>query len=102
MGGPPLCAKLTHKLLGPSKTDMLILKVTAILALLASISWLVAQPGYEPAIAVVTSLSALIGVFVAEQRRRTQGSQEQHVGKHGIGIQAGGDVRVGSDRTNDK
>ena len=81
---------------------MLILKSLSALALLGSIAWLLAQPDYEPAIAVVTSLAALIGTFVVDRRKQNQTTQDQRVGKKGFGIQAGGDVKITSDSTSKK
>ena len=81
---------------------MLILKSLSALALLGSIAWLIAQPDYEPAIAVVTSLAALIGTVIVDRRKQNQATQEQRVGKKGFGIQAGGDVNITTDSTSKK
>lgn len=75
---------------------MLILKTLAALAFIGSIVWFIAQPDYEPAIAVVTSLSALIGLWGHDKTRRKHARQSQNVAAGGIGVQAGGDVRIGS------
>lgn len=48
---------------------MLIIKLLAGAALLGSIAWAVAAPDYEPVIAMITSLSALIAAFVSDKRR---------------------------------
>lgn len=79
---------------------MLIIKFLSGLAFIGSIGWFIALPSYEPAIAVVTSLAAFIAAWFGEKKSRKRGSQNQTVGTNGIGIQAGGDVKVGNIRTN--
>jgi len=56
---------------------MLIIKLLSGAALLGSIAWVVAAPDYEPAIATITSLSALIATLVVEKRRKTSARQRQ-------------------------
>ena len=75
---------------------MLIIKFLATAAFLGSIAWMVAAPDYEPALAIFTSLSALIASFVIEKRRKSNATQQQEVSGNGLGIQAGGDVSVGN------
>ena len=75
---------------------MLIVKVLAGIAFAGSVIWLIAQPDYEPAIAVVTSLSALIGAIFVERRNAARAAQTQTVGAGGVGVQAGGDVSIGT------
>ena len=74
---------------------MLILKLLAGAAFIGSLVWLIALPDYEPAIATITSLSALLASIVSEKRRRGRARQEQTVSGNGVGIQAGGDISVG-------
>lgn len=81
---------------------MLIIKILSGFAFIGSIGWFTAQPGYEPAIAVVTSLSAIIGAWLADKKTKQQANQNQTVGENGIGIQAGGDVNTGSLRVSRK
>lgn len=76
---------------------MLIVKVLAGIALLGSVAWLIAQPDYEPAIAVVTSLSTLVGATLIERRGKPDRiAQTQTVGAGGVGVQAGRDVSIGA------
>lgn len=76
---------------------MRIVKVLAGIAFLGSVVWLIAQPDYEPAIAVVTSLSTLVGAIFIERRRETDhAAQTQTVGAGGVGVQAGRDVSIGT------
>ncbi|APW42604.1 hypothetical protein [Rhodoferax saidenbachensis] len=75
---------------------MLIIKVLSGLAFMGSVAWYAAQPGYEPAIAIVTSLSAFIAVWLSDRKMKRQAGQSQTVAENGVGIQAGGDVSVGS------
>lgn len=76
---------------------MKLLRVLAAIVTASSLAWLIAQPGYEPAIAVLTGVSAFVGTYVAERRKHSGGSQSQAVGDGSVGIQAGGDVRINSD-----
>lgn len=80
---------------------MLIIRVLSGLALVGSFAWFIAQPDYEPAIAMVTSLSAFVAAWVVDKKKR-QANQNQSVSTSGIGIQAGGDVSMGSIRTDGK
>ncbi|PZO18425.1 MAG: hypothetical protein DCE87_02095 [Betaproteobacteria bacterium] len=75
---------------------MLIIKLLAGAALLGSIAWTVAAPDYEPVIAMITSLSALIAVFVSDKRREARTRQRQLISGNGVGLQAGGDIKVGN------
>lgn len=74
---------------------MLIIKLLSGLALIGSVVWFISKPDYEPAIASVTSLSALIAVLIGEKRAKQRAMQNQSVAESGIGIQAGGNVTVG-------
>jgi hypothetical protein len=58
-----------------------------------------AAPDYEPALAIIASLSTLIANFVIEKRKDATPNQWQKVATNGVGIQAGGDVTVGNIRS---
>ena len=77
-------------------------KVLSGLAFIASVAWFIEQRDYEPAIATVTSLTAFIAAWFGEKRLKRQANQKQAVGKNSIGIQAGGDVSMGSVRNSGK
>lgn len=81
---------------------MLIIKILSGLAFIGSIVWFIAQRDYEPAIAIVTSLSAFIAAWFGDKKLKRQASQSQSVSKNAIGIQAGGDVKMGNIRTSIK
>lgn len=81
---------------------MLIIKVLSALAFIGSVAWFIALPDYEPAIATVTSLTTFIAAWFGDKRLKRQANQNQTVAKNGIGIQAGGDVSMGSIRINGK
>ena len=81
---------------------MLIIKLLSGLAFIGSVAWFIAQRDYEPAIATVTSLTAFIAAWFGDKRLKRQANQNQTVAKNGIGIQAGGDVSMGSIRTSRK
>ena len=75
---------------------MAYVKILAGIALIGSIAWFIAEPGYEPGLAVVGSISALLSAFVVEKRTARRAQQHQSVSKSSVGVQAGGDVSVGS------
>ncbi|WP_348255572.1 hypothetical protein [Leptolyngbya sp. ST-U4] len=72
-----------------------IIKFLAVVALVASIAWLASDPGFEPALALVGSMSALVSAFVVEKRSKRHARQHQSVSNSSMGIQAGGDVSIG-------
>lgn len=73
---------------------MLAVKILSFVAFIASIAWCIKSPDYEPAIAMVTSLIALIASWRASKKGHLA-DQHQVVGENGFGIQAGGDVTTG-------
>ncbi len=75
---------------------MLIIKILSGLAFIGSVAWFIAQRDYEPAIAIVTSLSAFIAAWLGDKKVKRQSNQNQNVAENSIGIQAGGDVSTGS------
>lgn len=77
---------------------MIYMKFIAAIALLGSIAWVIADPGFEPGLAVVGSLSALISAFLMEKRNAQCAQQHQSVSQSSIGVQAGGDVNIGNIR----
>lgn len=74
---------------------MFAIKILSFIALLGSIAWYIYDPGFEPAIAIITSLTALIAAWVSDNQRNTSSKQSQKVGDKSFGIQAGGGVNVG-------
>ena len=75
---------------------MLIIKLLSGVAFIGSVAWFIGQRDYEPAIAAVTSLTTFIAAWFGDKKLKRQASQNQTVAKNGIGIQAGGDVSMGS------
>lgn len=75
---------------------MVYVKLLTTIALIGSIAWAIADPGFEPALAVVGSLSALVSAFLVEKRDARRARQHQAVSKSSIGVQAGGDVNIGN------
>lgn len=83
------------KSLGIRRVYVLIIKILSFVALIGSVAWFVYDPDFEPAIAIVTSLSALIATWVASKREQRSASQTQVVGENSVGIQSGGNVTAG-------
>jgi len=75
---------------------MVYVKFLAAIAFTGSIAWVIADPGFEPALAVVGSISALVSAYLVERRNARRAQQQQSVSKSSIGVQAGGDVSIGS------
>jgi hypothetical protein len=75
---------------------MAYVKALAAIALIGSIGWVIVDPGFEPALAVVGSISGLISAFLVEKRNARRAQQHQSVSKSSIGVQAGGDVNIGN------
>ncbi len=79
-----------------------IIKLLSAISFIGSVVWFIAQRDYEPAIAIVTSLSAFIAAWFGDKKLKQKATQNQNIGKNGIGIQAGGDVSLGNICTNRK
>ena len=75
---------------------MVYVKFLAAIALIGSIAWVIADPGFESALAVVGSISALVSAFLVERQNAQRAQQQQSVSKSSIGVQAGGDVNIGN------
>jgi integral membrane sensor domain MASE1 len=81
---------------------MLIIKLLSGLAFIGSVAWFIAKRDYESAIAIVTSLATFIAAWLHDKKLKRQANQNQTVSKDGIGIQAGGNISMGSIRTSKK
>lgn len=79
----------------------MIIKILAAIAFIGSIAWFVAQPDYEPAIGITTSLMTFITAWIKGKQKK-QAFQNQVIFRNSIGIQAGGDISMGNIRTNGK
>lgn len=82
---------------------MVYVKVLAVIALIASIAWFINDPGFEPGLVIITSISTLIVQFVTEKKRKKKKSsnqQAQTVSQSSVGIQAGGNVNIGNIKGN--
>jgi hypothetical protein len=75
---------------------MIFVKALALIALIGSITWSIADPKFESILAVIGSLSALVSAFLVENRKRTRIYQQQSVSGSSTGIQAGGNVNIGN------
>ena len=75
---------------------MVYLKALSALALLGAIAWAVYEPGFEPALAVVAAVTTLLSLFVVERHKKRKAAQTQTVSTSSTGIQAGGDIHIGT------
>jgi uncharacterized membrane-anchored protein len=62
-------------------------------AFLAALAWAVAAPAYDSIAAVLAGLAALASSFLTKKEKPSS-SQVQNVSS-GVGIQSGGDVKIG-------
>lgn len=76
------------------------IRVLSFLALLVSIGWLYFEPGFEPVLTTIVSLSALISTFIFGNKVKAKESQKQTIKKNSSGIQVGGNVSINSNDTN--
>ena len=72
----------------------IILRILAVVALIISAVWLYFEQGFEPVLATVVSLSALISTFFFRQKEATDKGQNLTVEDRSNAIQAGGDVSI--------
>jgi hypothetical protein len=76
-----------------------ILKALSIVALVLSFLWCYFSFGFEPIIAAVASLIALIGLWLTEKPGQSKPTvtQTQRSGTQSRNYQAGGDIKIGND-----
>lgn len=79
----------------------LTLKITAIVALLVSVAWLFARPGFDSLAAVTAALVAFIAALLMKKESTAGESQNQVVTNGAIGIQAGRDANVTNAKSGD-
>ena len=75
---------------------MVYLKFLAVAALIGAIAWTIYEPGFEPALAIVGALSTLLSLLIVERRKNKNAAQNQSISTSSVGIQAGGDINIGS------
>lgn len=69
------------------------------LALLIAIAWLYVDPKFDSAFATAIALAAVIALFVTTKKMKQSPSQSQAITNNSTGIQAGGDVKIGPNKT---
>lgn len=83
---------------------MIYIRILSVITLIGSLAWLIVAPGFEPALALIGSISAIVSTFLLEGRKSKEEimpkniQQNQSISKSSTGIQAGGDVNIGDDR----
>jgi hypothetical protein len=80
------------------------IRILSIVTLIGSVAWLIVSPGFEPALALIGSISAIVSTFLIEGKKSKEDKtsqniqQSQSISKSSTGIQAGGDVNIGDGR----
>ncbi len=75
---------------------MTILKILSSLALLLAAGWTAFDPSFESFLSLIGALSALISLFAFDYIHASKNRQRQDVRNHSAGIQAGGNVNIGT------
>lgn len=80
----------------PQGELMRVLKAIAWLAVAVSIAWAIFDFGFEPAAALVASITTLCGIYYSERKNtpREGISQTQTVSGRSVAVQAGRDARL--------
>lgn len=84
---------------------MIFIRILSIITLIGSMAWLIFAPGFEPVLALIGSISAIISTFFIEGKNSKEEimpqniQQSQSVSKSSTGIQAGGDIKIGDERS---
>jgi hypothetical protein len=70
------------------------LVIASILAVLVCLFWFIVKPDFEPLVALITSIIALLSLLFIEKRKGKNNSQNQEISQRSLGIQAGGNVSI--------
>lgn len=79
-----------------------IFRLITTLGLLIAITWLCVDPKFDSAFATAIALAAVIALFITAKKIKRSPSQSQVVTNNSSGIQAGGNVNMGSVRASRK
>lgn len=71
-----------------------LLTILAILVLIGSVGWFISEGGWEPGIAIILSLSTLIGMNYDTLNLPKKVSMKQKGGKKSKNIQVGGNIDI--------
>ncbi|MES1998926.1 MAG: hypothetical protein V4446_06410 [Pseudomonadota bacterium] len=75
---------------------ILIYRLITTLGLLIAITWLYVDPKFDSVFATAIALAAVIALFITTKKMKRLPSQSQVVTNNSSGIQAGGNVNMGS------
>lgn len=77
------------------------LKILTWVYFFGCLTWLYAEPSYEPALAAFAGLISIVVLYAAEHRKRKRAtvSQNQNVSGGSVAIQSGGDVKYLNEST---
>lgn len=73
-----------------------VIRLLSLVALVGSVAWAFAEPGFEPYLAVVAAITAVVSTFIIDSQNSKRLRQSQTVSEASTGLQAGGDVNVGN------
>lgn len=82
----------------------MVVRIIVVISLLLSVAWYIKQPGFEPLLAVLGSLAALVPFFMIRKRGKAQQNaihQTQTVSHSSTGIQVGGNLSINERKDND-
>ncbi len=71
-----------------------VLLLISIIVLLASIAWLIFEPGWEPFIGIISSIGTLIGLYMNNNDDKPYNKMKQKGGKNSTNYQSGGNITI--------
>ena len=78
---------------------MRIVQILSIIAFIGSVFWFISKPNYDSALSIITSLGTFFVSLYTEKKSKKQSNLRQTVSSNGVGVQAGGDINMGSIRS---
>lgn len=74
---------------------MVYVKLLAWVTLAGSIAWVICEPGFKSCLTLVGAISALISLFLIK-KKDSPAAQQQTVSEGSVGVQATGNVTIGT------
>jgi hypothetical protein len=77
------------------------IQVVSLFAFLCSLMWVIYEPDFDSAFAILVSLVGFLSSFLFEKaKNKPSNKQTQKVSSGSIGFQAGGDIKIGDKNAN--